>query len=290
MALERPAVDEVGDRADRLEGELVQPHRMGQRQRVRREARVNEHVGVALVERGKQRLERRVAEIGAGDVAQQHHAVQRQLVVAALELAQRRVDVGQRQRCQARRTARGCAAHDLGDPVVGQPRQLAGVRRRRPGTRRAARPRRPRRRSRSAPSSACRPVQGGRRQRQAAQRRAVGGRVHVGVAVDPHAAARARRRPGRASGSGTGSTPATTVLVSVPMPCTESVTVSPACQWRVGVAAVAAAKLEQAARAAGARAEHVARVGSRSRARRRRSAPRSSRPCWPTCRRRARDR
>ena len=67
-ALERARVDEVRDRAGRVEGELVEPHGVaGQRQLVRREAGVEEDVGAATVElvehgipaRGRRRTSRR---------------------------------------------------------------------------------------------------------------------------------------------------------------------------------------------------------------------------------------
>ena len=120
VAFQRAAVDEVGERAYRVERELVQPHGVPERQLVGREAGMDEDVRAAAVELGQHRLERRVAEVDAGDVGEQHHAVERQLVEREGQLGQRGVDVGQRQRGQP---GEARVAGDLGDPLVGDPRQ-----------------------------------------------------------------------------------------------------------------------------------------------------------------------
>ena len=76
ITLEHAAVDQVGDRPRGLERKLVEPDRMlCERLSVRWERRVNEHVGSATIELGHQRLERLIAEVGAGDVRRQQHPV-----------------------------------------------------------------------------------------------------------------------------------------------------------------------------------------------------------------------
>jgi hypothetical protein len=125
VALERAAVDQVRHCAGGLERELVEPDRMlGQGLPVGRECRMHEHVRSAAVELGHQRLERGIAEIGAGDVGDEHHAVERQLVERMAQLVERGVDVGQRQARQ-RGEALRCAAHDRRQLLVDDARQLA---------------------------------------------------------------------------------------------------------------------------------------------------------------------
>src|SRR5437763_7524203 len=86
VALERPAIDQIRDRSNRLKRELVQPDRVREGERVGGKPGMEEHVGMALVERLEQRLQRRIAEVSPGHVAEQHHPVESKLVVAALDL------------------------------------------------------------------------------------------------------------------------------------------------------------------------------------------------------------
>ena len=126
IALERAGVDELGDRPHRLERELVEPHRVvGQRGRVRRQRRVHEDIGAAPVELGEHRIPCRVAEVRAAHVRQQHHAVEREPVERVADLLERAVDIGQREQREAGEAV-GRAAHDVGDPLVRDPRELPG--------------------------------------------------------------------------------------------------------------------------------------------------------------------
>ena len=96
----RAVQHEVDDRAGGVEEELEHRPRPAERRVLpaRRRRRVEKHACAAPVELAKDRLERRVAHVGAADVGEQHEAVDVEVVAAVRDLGDRGVDVGQRER------------------------------------------------------------------------------------------------------------------------------------------------------------------------------------------------
>jgi hypothetical protein len=94
-----------------------------ERRRIRRHRRVHERVGAAAVELGVEPLPSRVSQVDAGDIGQQQDAIETEAIKRVLELAQRGVDVGQRQQRHSGESA-WIAADDRGQRLVGRARQL----------------------------------------------------------------------------------------------------------------------------------------------------------------------
>jgi hypothetical protein len=96
MPRDRTVEHEVHHRAGRVEHELE--HRPGPPERgvlpTRRRSRVEKDAGPAPVELVEDRLPRRVAEVGASDIGEQHVSVDVQVVVAVCDLGDRAVDIG----------------------------------------------------------------------------------------------------------------------------------------------------------------------------------------------------
>ena len=152
-ARDRAVEHEVHDRAGGVEQELEHRSRPPERRVLpaRRRSRVEEDPGPAPVELGEHRLPRRVAEVRAADVGEQHESVDVQLVVAVRDLGDRAVDVGQRERAEQPE-----ASGMVDDRPAARPRSPRGPGRgaatRRRGERPATRPTGARSRSPAGPS------------------------------------------------------------------------------------------------------------------------------------------
>ena len=65
---------------------------------------MHEHDGLAAVEFRPQRLERRIAEVFFGIVAQENHPISAQRVERILDFRKSAIDVGERHRCEVAET------------------------------------------------------------------------------------------------------------------------------------------------------------------------------------------
>lgn len=86
---------------------------------------MNEHDGPAPLQLVEQRSEPRVTEVAAASVAEQHDAVQPEVVEGVGQFGQRAVDVGQRQAGEAAEPV-GTAPGQLGGQFVALPGQGTG--------------------------------------------------------------------------------------------------------------------------------------------------------------------
>lgn len=73
--LERTGVNHLNDGPRGVERKLVEPHRPGERLRVGRQSRMDEHVGAPPVEFGEHGIPSRIAEVDAVDVAHQQNPI-----------------------------------------------------------------------------------------------------------------------------------------------------------------------------------------------------------------------
>jgi len=86
---------------------------------------VDEHDGPASLQLVEQRIQARVPEVDAAGVAEQHDAIEPELVEGVGQFGERPVDVGQRQAGEAAEPV-GTAPGQLGGQFVALPGQGAG--------------------------------------------------------------------------------------------------------------------------------------------------------------------